>query len=181
MKAVCMVAHPDDCVIFAYSLIKHFSNLAWHIGYLTYQHSDARAQEFALFWNKRGITTSFLGFTDDYRDLETGQHSFDTNSARDAIHQLVRNADIVVTHDAQGDYGHPHHRFVHRCVELLCHDHVITFAPPGAGTHHYCIDQPDYDAAELPLHYDIIKGFHSARHENSYSINPTTYHRIANA
>lgn len=181
MNAVCVVAHPDDCVIFAYSFIKHFSDLTWHIGYLTYQDTDARAQEFGEFWQKRSVTTSFLGFTDDYRDIAADQPSFDTNRARDAIHQLCCGADIVLTHDAEGDYGHPHHRFVHRCVKLLCHDHVITFAPPGQGTHHYVIDQPDYDSEELPLHHDVIKGFHRVRHENSYVMKPTTYHRIKHA
>lgn len=181
MKAVCMVAHPDDCVIFAYSLMHNFPALNWHVIYLTYKVCDSRAQEFERFWNRRGVSTSFLGFHDDYRDIEAGRPSFDTDAARDAMHELIRDADVIVTHDANGDYGHPHHRFVHRCVSRFGHDHVITFAPLGQGTHHYCIDQPDYDATELPLHHDIIKGFHCESHENSYSMSPVTYHRIANA
>ena len=181
MKAVCMVAHPDDCVIFAWSLIHNFAALDWHIGYLTYQDSDSRAQELQQFWQRRGISTSFLGFQDDYRDIEAGRPSFDTNAARDAIHYLIRDADVILTHDREGDYGHPHHRFVHRCVELLCRDHVITFAPPGQGTHDYEIDPPDYDRTELPLHWDVIQGFHTQSHRNSYTIKPVTYHRITNA
>lgn len=181
MKAVCMVAHPDDCVIFAWSLIHHFPALDWHIGYLTYQASDSRAQELQKFWQLRNIPTSFLGFLDDYRDIEAGRPSFDTNAARDAIHTVVKGANIILTHDQEGDYGHPHHRFVHRCVSLLCHDHVITFAPPGKGTHDYEIQAPDYDRTELPLHWDVIQGFHVNTHRNSYHIKPTTYHRIANA
>ena len=181
MKAVCMVAHPDDCVIFAYSLMHHFDRLQWHVGYLTYQHTDARAQELDRFWTRRGVSTAFLGFVDDYRDIEQGHPSFDTNAARDAIHDLVRDADVIVTHDSEGDYGHPHHQFVHRCVSLLCHDHVITFAPPGQGTHDYHIVQPDYGQTELPLHWSVVQTFHKEAHRNSYAIKPTTYHRISNA
>ena len=181
MKAVCMVAHPDDCVIFAYSLMHHFDRLSWHVGYLTYQHTDTRAQELDGFWRRRGVSTSFLGFVDDYHDIELDRPSFDTNAARDAIHNLVQDADVIVTHNSEGDYGHPHHSFVHRCVSLLCHDHVITFAAPGQGTHHLEIDPPDYHEAELPLHWSVIKDFHPATHRNSYTIKPTTYHRISNA
>lgn len=181
MKAVCMVAHPDDCVIFAYSLMRRFDRLLWHVGYLTYLPSDDRAREFAEFWSRRSVSTSFMGFVDDYRDIESGRPSFDTNAARDAIHDLVKDADVIVTHDAEGDYGHPHHRFVNRCVSLLCHDHVITFAAPGSGTHEFAIENPDYDANELPLHWSVIQGFHGDVHRNSYNINPITYHRISNA
>lgn len=181
MKAVCMVAHPDDCVIFAYSLMHHTLYLSWRVCYLTYQQEDNRAQEFVQFWNRRGIKTTFLGFTDDYRDIAAERPSFDTNQARDAIHAELNLADVILTHDAEGDYGHPHHRFVNRCVELMCHDHVITFARPGSGTHHYMIDDPDYDADQLPLHYDVIKKFHPNQHRNSYHIKPVTLHRIENA
>ena len=181
MKAVCMVAHPDDCVIFAYSLMHHFDRLQWHIGYLTYQDSDSRAHEFDQFWARRGVSTSFLGFPDDYHDIESGQPSFDTNAARDAIHRLVHDADVIVTHSANGDYGHPHHAFVHRCVSLLCHDHVITFAPPGQGTHDYHVPEPDYSESELPLHWSVIQGFHAKAHRNSYVMSLTTHHRISNA
>jgi hypothetical protein len=63
----------------------------------------------------------------------------------------------------------------------MCHDHVITFAPPGSGTHHYMIDDPDYDVDQLPLHYDVIQGFHPDQHANSYYIKPATWHRISHA
>lgn len=181
MKAVCMVAHPDDCVIFAWSLMHNFPLLDWRVAYLTYTESTSRAREFQQFWQHRGIATTFLGFTDDCKDIETGQCSFDTNAARDAVQSVISDADVILTHDSAGDYGHPHHSFVHRCVALSSHDHVITFAAPGQGTHHYHIDQPDYSSAELPLHWDIIKGFHAQSHRNSYTISATTYHRITNA
>jgi hypothetical protein len=63
-------------------------------------------------------------------------------------------------------------------VDLLCHDHVITFAPPGTGTHDYEIDPPDYDHTQLPLHWEVIRGFHAQSHRNSYTIKPATHHRI---
>ena len=78
MKAMAMVAHPDDCVIFAYSFIHHYPQFDWTVCYLTYTEHDARGCEFAKFWRARGVATNFLGYIDDYHDLETGVCSFDT-------------------------------------------------------------------------------------------------------
>lgn len=181
MKAICAVAHPDDCVIFGYSLMHNFPDLKWHVVYLTYSAHDSRGQEFERFWQARNITTAFLGFKDDHRDIAAGYPSFDTNLAREALHSELSDADVILTHDAEGDYGHLHHKFVNRCVQLLCHDHVITFAPPGQGTHDYALDPIDYDQSELPLHWDIIHSFHPHQHRNSYSIQQTTLDRIVHA
>jgi hypothetical protein len=54
MKAMAMVAHPDDCVIFAYSFMHHHKHLDWTVCYLTYTEQDARGREFAEFWQRRG-------------------------------------------------------------------------------------------------------------------------------
>ena len=170
MKSVCMVAHPDDCVIFGYSLMHHTPHWQWAVCYLTYQRSDPRGREFERFWSDRGIGTLFLGFQDDYRDIDARQPSFDTHAAAQSIHDVCKFADVVLTHDTQGDYGHPHHRFVNQSVAQLDHPGVITFAAPGTGTHQFTLDPVDYDAAALPLHYDIIRGFHPRTHTNEYHI-----------
>ena len=77
MKAMVMVAHPDDCVIFAYSFMHQYRQLDWTVCYLTYTESDARGHEFAEFWQRRGVATKFLGYVDDYRDIEANKISFD--------------------------------------------------------------------------------------------------------
>lgn len=181
MNAVCVIAHPDDCVIFAYSLISKFPDLKWNMLYLTYRSDHARAQEISGFWSKKQIPCEFLGFTDDYRSVQQGQLGFDSNQARDAIHERIKTADVIMTHSSDGDYGHLHHRFVHRCVEILCHDHVITFAAPGQGTHEFELEEIDYDRQSLPIHYDMIKSFHPDQHRNCYVIKKPTFHRITNA
>ena len=68
MKALCLVAHPDDCVIFAYSYIHNHSEHDWTIAYLTYTESEPRAAEMSAFWRQRGIDTIFLGFEDHWHD-----------------------------------------------------------------------------------------------------------------
>lgn len=173
MKALCLVAHPDDCVIFAYSFIHARPDLDWTVCYLTYTEADPRGAELEKFWSKRCIRTQFLGYHDDWHDIRNNSLSFDAVEAKTAIEYVCRNYDIILTHDAQGDYGHIHHKFVHDCVPTD-HHHVITFAPPGQGTDTYSIPQGVYSLDELPQHGDIVKSFHGPGHSNSYNISAAT-------
>jgi LmbE family N-acetylglucosaminyl deacetylase len=165
MKALCVVAHPDDCIIFGYSYIHNHPELDWTIGYLTYTAEDARGAELAAFWQRRGIPCVFLGYVDDYRDIEAGQISFDTVAAAEDLRTLADQFDLVLTHDEHGDYGHLHHVFVHDCVQH--HSCLVTFAKPNQGTI-YTIPAETYSLSELPVHGEIIAGFHYTVHQNSY-------------
>ena len=173
MKALALVAHPDDCVIFAYSFIHAHPELSWTVCYLTYTENDPRGAELQKFWARRCIPTQFLGYVDDWHDIENKRISFDAAEAYAAIQCICHNHDIILTHDANGDYGHIHHRFVHDCVPKD-HHHVIAFAPPGQGTATYTISTGVYSLDELPKHGNIVSSFHSHEHVNSYSISPAT-------
>ena len=168
MKALCLVAHPDDCVIFAYSFIHNHPEYNWTVCYLTYTESDARGQEFVNFWSRRNIETQFLGYVDDWHDIENNQLSFDEESAWNDIQLVMTGQDLVLTHDRQGDYGHIHHEFV-SCA-TASHPNRITFAGPGKGTVKYSIEPGVYALDELPLHRDIIASFHPHIHLNEYTI-----------
>ena len=165
MKALCLVAHPDDCVIFGYSYIHNHPEMKWHICYLTYAEWDPRGRELKEFWHKRSITCIFLGYTDNYRDIENKKISFNEEQARREIGNIVQSYDLVLTHDAQGDYGHIHHVFVHDCTKD--HPNLVTFARPGEGIE-YTIPPGTYTLDELPKHGEIIAGFHGTQHRNSY-------------
>jgi len=166
MKALCLVAHPDDCVIFGYSYIHNHPEMDWTICYLTYCEWDPRGRELQDFWRKRGIACVFLGYTDDYRDIENKKISFDQSQARREISNIIKSYDLVLTHDEQGDYGHIHHVLVHNSVQW--HPHLVTFAPPGQGTVTHTVSLDTYRLDELPMHGDIIAGFHVIQHQNSY-------------
>jgi len=166
IKALCLVAHPDDCVIFGFSYIHNHPEMDWTIGYLTYTESDPRGAELAAFWRKRNINCVFLGFIDDYRDQE--QQRLMQWRGIDAVAkcaELARQYDLVLTHDEHGDYGHIHHQVVHDAVKH--HPNLITFARPGQGTT-YTVPPGTYSLAELPMHGEIIAGFHRQEHKNSY-------------
>ena len=173
MKAMAMVAHPDDCVIFAYSFMHHYRQFDWTVCYLTYTEQDARGREFAEFWRQRGVATKFLGYVDDYRDIEAKKISFDTQAAEESIKQAILGQDIVLTHDCRGDYGHLHHVFVNQTV-CWNHNQVVCFAGLGQGNVKYAVDPGLYSLDELPLHRDVIAGFHMHTHTNEYTVNERT-------
>lgn len=168
MKALAMVAHPDDCVIFAYSFIHNHPEYSWTICYLTYCEWEPRAQEFRQFWNRRNIPTIFLGYRDDYRDIENKRISFNEAQARREIGNIVLNYELVLTHNEQGDYGHLHHVFVHEATKN--HPRRVTFAGPGHGTVKYSVEPGSYSLDELPMHKEIIEQFHPGTHNNEYNL-----------
>ena len=167
MKAVTVVAHPDDCVIFAYSYMHNHPEYAWTIVYLTYAEWEPRAQEFRQFWNRRNVTTIFLGYRDNYRDIENKKISFDEIQAAQEIASIITDYDLVLTHNKDGDYGHLHHVFVNQCT--VSHPHRVTFAGPGQGTVKYFIEPGVYSLDELPMHREIIQSFHQISHTNEYT------------
>lgn len=168
MKAICLVAHPDDCVIFAYSYIHNHPELDWTIGYLTYTVTDARGAELAAFWHRRDIPCVFLGYVDDYRDIESKHISFDTVTASQKLWELANQYDLVLTHDSNGDYGHLHHVFVHDCVQH--HPNLVTFANHSSGTVTLNVPPGTIDPTELPQHWSIVSSFfHNGIHQNNYT------------
>lgn len=163
-----MVAHPDDCVIFGYSFIHNHPEYKWTVCYLTYTADSDRGQEFDKFWRCRNINTKFLGYVDDWHDIENKKISFDEEAAWADIQSAIAGKDLVLTHNSQGDYGHIHHEFVSRATAQ--HPNRITFAGPGQGTVKYSIEKGIYTLDELPLHRDVIAGFHPTTHTNEYTL-----------
>lgn len=168
MKAMAVVAHPDDCVIFAYSYIHNHPEYQWTICYLTYNESDARAQEFNLFWQRRGIKTVFLGQPDIWNVEQDCPGEIDQAQALLDIQAAIADQDLVLTHNQQGEYGHPHHVFVNQATSI--HPHRVTFANFGKGNAKYSIESGVYDLNEFPLHRDIVEQFHKDKHVNEYTV-----------
>lgn len=157
MKCTAVVAHPDDCVIFAWPVIQYLSGHDWSIIYLTYSQQNDRAREMKNFWKKRNVNTVFLGYTDDYRDIESNRLSFDSVQAAQDLLYHCRNFDLIVTHNSDGEYGHPHHRFVHDTLSGLDVPKIY-FAING--NHNWqTATEKRYDLDELPLHRDVVEGF----------------------
>jgi LmbE family N-acetylglucosaminyl deacetylase len=160
LKALCVVAHPDDCIIFAWPFIERFSEFDWTVLYLTYNEQDDRAQEVKKFWQKRNVATQFLGNVDTYLDMENNKLSFDAEKAYRDIKQFAQNYDLLLTHDSMGDYGHIHHKFVHECVVAV--NKPKLFFATAQDANFECERTEHLDLAEIPLHADVVSGFQDA-------------------
>jgi LmbE family N-acetylglucosaminyl deacetylase len=158
LKAIAAVAHPDDCVIFARPYMDAHPEYEWKIVYLTYTAQDPRAQEVAAYWTARGVATEFLGFQDDYEDQKTQRFNF--WSCTDALTSLINacnTADLILTHYEDGDYGHIHHKLVHRAVRKLAIDQVYFASTFNYNTRYIAKDNLPLD--QFPLHRDVIEQF----------------------
>lgn len=161
MRAICMVAHPDDCVIFGYHFIHHVP-AEWHICYLTYDKHSARAKEISAFWKRRNISTEFLGCPDQWSDTVKQHLHFDTDHYASLITHAINNCDLVLTHNVDGDYGHIHHKFVHEVVSQ-CDIPQVYFASDFNCNLQLEINLNLYDLSELPLHADVVSQIHDRR------------------
>lgn len=157
LKALCVVAHPDDCVIFAKPFIDTHKQFIWTILYLTYTIYEPRGKEIAEYWATQGVTTVQLGFTDDYRDMENDALSFNHEQAAREIANICRPYDLVLTHNPDGDYGHIHHKFVSQCVAATDRP-VVHFASIGQ-ENLTCAEASRVNLDLLPLHRDVINSF----------------------
>lgn len=168
MKAIAMVAHPDDCVIFAYSYMHNHADYDWTVCYLTYSESHERGQEFAKFWRNRGVAVRFLGYPDEWNVVGNCPGDIDQESAVIDIQSAIADQDLVLTHNEHGDYGHVHHVLVNQAT--AGHPNRIFFAGTGTGTVKYSVDAGAYSLDELPLHRDIVVMFHQTTHTNEYKL-----------
>lgn len=156
-RALCVVAHPDDCIIFARPFIHWFNNFDWTILYLTYNEKDARGKEVLEYWTKRGVAVKFLGHGDDYRDMSTGKISFDGATAYKQIVEEAEKHDLLLTHNEDGDYGHIHHKFVNICVAPVNKPKVY-FARQQE-SNYICELNENINLDEIPLHKDVVSQF----------------------
>ena len=168
-----IVAHPDDCVIYGWPIIKYCHRWQWKIVYLTHDEQHIRAQEIKKFWAEHNIRTEFCGYEDHHRDLDAGRLlTFDEQQAKDTVKHRCKGLDVIVTHGSNGDYGHIHHQLVHSAVQELdipkiyfsdsIDDLYITSDMYGGV-------QPDLK--KLPLHRKVIEMFNQ-RHIGKYSLSP---------
>jgi LmbE family N-acetylglucosaminyl deacetylase len=159
MKAICMVAHPDDCVIFAYQFIMEHADWDWKICYLTYNRTDPRGAEVADFWERRNIQTMFAGLPDAWEYVERGEIGFDTEPAEKWIRAVCDGTDIILTHNKKGEYGHPHHIFINQVMKFIRIPKIYFGNYPEYYNQLIYTPTLPFDPSELPLHEEVIRGF----------------------
>ena len=157
IKAACIVAHPDDCVIFARPFIEHHSDWSWTIYYLTYELWAPRVMEMQKYWATKNLTITSFGYVDTYLDMENNQISFNEEQAARELKNVAGRYDLILTHNPDGDYGHIHHKFVSSCVSLS-NKPVVYFANWQQQNLELRSNE-DLILDNFPLHKDVIEGF----------------------
>ena len=159
MRALCMVAHPDDCVIFGYHFITNHPHLDWHIAYATYTEDHPRAIEIAAFWKQRRVTTSFLGLPDDKKETDARRSGWDEYLAVHLINEAARNFKLILTHNHKGEYFHVHHQMVHNVMRENEAPKVYFGSFPDLINRIYTLPEVPFDSNDLPLHRERIDAF----------------------
>jgi hypothetical protein len=120
-RALCLVAHPDDCLIFGYHYILGHREYRWSIAYLVSANDSKRVEEMRGYWLRHSIDVFSLDLPHDPppADVTRGRCSIPYLQARDSVAATVCDYDLVLTHGEAGEYGHPHHRFLHRIMKDL--------------------------------------------------------------
>lgn len=157
MRAVALVAHPDDCVIFAWPFIEAHPEFEWDIVYLTYTPWMPRAREMSAYWNKRNITTIFLGYNDEWDYVKQGELGFNGEQASIELSNISGKYDLILTHFEDGDYGHLHHKFVNQAARQNGVPKVYFASTFNYNTEYIVKETVAVD--ELPLHRNVIEEF----------------------
>lgn len=159
MRAICLVAHPDDCAIFGYQFIADNPSWDWSVWYLTYTLDSDRVQELKKFWNSRGVSVGAGGFCDSWDRVGKGELGFDADHARTIMRGAIEGYDLILTHNSEGEYGHLHHRFIHDFVQQVSTPKVYFGNGSVQFNWNRLLELPPFDSNELPLHKSVIDGF----------------------
>lgn len=159
-NALMVVAHPDDCVIFGWPIIKKYSTIVWKILYLTYDEAQPRGQEIKNFWKSQGIPVEFCGIIDNHIDVDSGSIiSFDEDIAKEKLLNKIKVHDLLVTHGSGGEYGHPHHIFVHNILKQINIPKIFFSNGHEANIYINGLELGEQDLSRLPLHKGVIEMF----------------------
>lgn len=154
-KGMCLVAHPDDCVIFAQAFIEEHKNINWTIVYLTHDAESDRGKEISSYWYLQGIEVAFLGFQDR---IPLSNQNEEVAVLGKLIDRDMMDFDLVLTHNAIGEYRHVHHVLLNSVAQKLPQPKVYF----GCGFfHNHQSPMPKNTAPDLPLHKDIIAKFNT--------------------
>lgn len=120
-----IVAHPDDETLFGGAQL--LSERGWKVVCITNAADARRRHEFAKVMGEYGHVYEMWNYPDD------PCRCFDCDALRADLGRVLHECEWVkvVTHNAEGEYGHPHHVATHRIVSALSDERMRVFAFDG--------------------------------------------------
>jgi LmbE family N-acetylglucosaminyl deacetylase len=120
MKAVLIIAHPDDDALFGGPFQRAHCWMQWYVICATYRAEDERGCELLEWQARNGCRqVDFLELEDAPADYASGTSSFGYEEVGRRLRELKLEADLILTHNGVGEYGHPHHIVIGQAVRAL--------------------------------------------------------------
>lgn len=113
-----IVAHPDDEILWGGANL--FAQPGWFVLCATNANNKIRASEFYRTMSYSNVTQFLMLDTPDKytEDEDESDKIFNGTQFEKIIHKLSKKHwKLVLTHNSQGEYGHEHHRSVHKLVK----------------------------------------------------------------
>jgi LmbE family N-acetylglucosaminyl deacetylase len=128
-QVLLIVAHPDDETIFAGGCILTSKGARWTI-VCCFAEGHRRGE----FLDACSFLEAASGNPINPIPLNMPRNpAYQAVALRGALRHHRGEHDIVVTHNRQGEYGHPKHKLVHRCVmDAISHPNTWVFISPGS-------------------------------------------------
>lgn len=139
-RAALVVAHPDDETLWCGGLLLRHPAIDWTVIACSIPRRDPeRAWKFYEACAELGAQGRVLPVQETEATQPLGLDLLD-----------LSGFDLVVTHGAAGEYGHPHHRQVHRVVRAMVPARLLAIGwRPGGGGTHWLALQPSEVARKL--------------------------------
>ena len=109
-----IVAHPDDDILWGGA---HLMEKGYFVVVVTNRYNAVRKQEFYKVLEASGNNGIMLSYPDKtYGKKDSWEHNKD--GIRKDLEKIInyQHWDLIVTHNADGEYGHIHHKMTHRFV-----------------------------------------------------------------
>jgi LmbE family N-acetylglucosaminyl deacetylase len=117
IKALCIVAHPDDDLIWMGGTILSHKDWEWTVFSLCRATDIDRAPKFRKACEHYGAHAIISDLDDEkLHPLKTDEV---VDKIKENLPESERDYDYIFTHGANGEYGHPRHKETHRAVYEL--------------------------------------------------------------
>ena len=129
-----IVAHPDDEFMWGGG---HLLEGLWFVVVITNGDNEVRKAEFEEMMEKTGSVGLILSYPDKIGKKRSNWKFWEKDILADLCTIInYKQWNCIVTHNAEGEYGHQHHIYTHRYVTEICKERGVTYSLWYFGTYY---------------------------------------------